>query len=67
MRKWILAIFFLLAGCVDDGTSIDHACKKDSDCPRPEMTCVVAAGVCTGFNLPLHGDGGLQDVASADQ
>jgi hypothetical protein len=60
-------LIVMLSGCVDEGTSIDHACKRDSDCPRPEMHCVVAAGVCTGFNLPLHGDGGLVDVAQPDQ
>lgn len=65
MRRRLILLGFL-AACGDEGTSIDHACKKDSDCPRPEEKCVVAAGVCSGFNLPLNADGGLVDVKTAD-
>lgn len=50
----ILLLLVLLAGCDDDGTSIEHACKQDSDCPDPEMKCVVPAGVCVGFATPLE-------------
>ena len=55
-----LALVLLLAACGDDETALDRACKTDDDCPRDEMKCVVAAGVCVGFSTPLDAppDGG---------
>jgi hypothetical protein len=49
----VLAVLALGACGDDDGTAIDLACKRDSDCPE-DMTCVVAAGVCVGFSNPLE-------------
>ncbi|MBI4510811.1 MAG: hypothetical protein HY698_14350 [Deltaproteobacteria bacterium] len=43
----------LLLGCSEEGGDA-QGCKKDSDCPRPEMKCVVHAGTCVGFSAGLN-------------
>ncbi len=59
----LLLAVVLAAGCGESGTSVDKGCKQDSDCPEAEMTCVVAAGVCVGFETPLTAvDAGRADA-----
>jgi hypothetical protein len=60
VRRLFVAALVVLCGCADeDGASVEHACKKDSDCPRPGMRCVAGAGVCVGWSTSLDApDGG---------
>lgn len=56
-RRWgrALAVAIALVGaCGEDDTAVEHGCRRDADCPRPEMRCVAAAGVCVGFTTPLE-------------
>lgn len=54
MRRLALLLGLLLSSCDDGETAVEHACRKNSDCPRAGMVCVVPAGVCVGFSTPLE-------------
>jgi hypothetical protein len=61
IRRAALALL-VLSSCGDDTTAVESGCKRDSDCPRPEMKCVPAAAVCVGFSTPLD----LSDAGPPD-